>query len=108
MSLCELLNQAIKQGWAAEWLVAVAGEKEGYIMGERYDMDYIYYINGSPWHGAAHYYEYPCVFAWVLLHDYIGVQPSLNTDVLISPRLIDKGTVDLKQAVSSRHLYWKI
>lgn len=78
--------------------VAEMAESEGYIMGERYDMDHIYYVDGSPWHGAAHYYEYPCVFTWVLLHDYIGVQPSLDVDLIIAPRIADFGTVTLKQA----------
>ncbi|MNR44517.1 hypothetical protein D3C85_1632710 [compost metagenome] len=24
------------------------------------------------WHGAGHYYEYPCVFSWVFLHEYVA------------------------------------
>lgn len=78
--------------------VAAMARSEDYIMGERYDMDHVYYIDGSPWHGAAHYYEYPCVFAWVLLHDYVGVQPSLEADLLVAPRLADHGSVTLGQS----------
>ncbi|KAL2206178.1 Six-hairpin glycosidase [Sarocladium strictum] len=78
--------------------VAEMAESEGYIMGERYDMDHVYYIDGSPWHGAAHYYEYPCVFAWVLIHDYIGVKPSLEFDLEINPKVADFGKVTLRQA----------
>jgi hypothetical protein len=78
--------------------VAEMAESEGYIMGERYDMDHVYYIDGSPWHGAAHYYEYPCVFAWVLIHDYIGVKPSPEFDLEINPKVADFGKVTLRQA----------
>ena len=52
-----------------------------YRMGERYDMDTIYYVDGKTWHGASDYYEYPCVFHWVLLHDYIGVGFDLEADL---------------------------
>ena len=38
------------------------------------------------------------MFTWVLLHDYIGVQPSLDVDLIIAPRIADFGTVTLKQA----------
>lgn len=50
--------------------------KDGYIMGERYDMNHVYYIDDKNWHGAGHYYEYPCVFSWVLLHEYVGIRLS--------------------------------
>ncbi len=36
--------------------VAAEGLADGYIMGERYDMDHVYYVDGVDWHGAAHYY----------------------------------------------------
>ena len=52
------------------------GAASDWIMGERYDMDHVYYVDGSSWHGAAHYYEYPCVYSWVLLHEYLGVRPA--------------------------------
>lgn len=78
-------------------VVEMARSQE-YIMGERYDMDHVYYVDGSPWHGAAHYYEYPCVFAWVLIHDYIGIKPSLEVDLEIEPKVADFGKVTLSQA----------
>ncbi|TPX08546.1 uncharacterized protein E0L32_010033 [Thyridium curvatum] len=78
--------------------VASMGATDDYIMGERYDMDYVYYIDGKPWHGAAHYYEYPCVYSWVLFHDLVGVQPSLTADVRLKPMLVGGGSVTLKQA----------
>lgn len=78
--------------------VASMGASEDYIMGERYDMDYVYYVDGSPWHGAAHYYEYPCVYAWVLIAEYLGVRPALAADVRVAPMLIDAGTVTLNQS----------
>jgi hypothetical protein len=78
--------------------VAAQGATEHYIMGERYDMDHVYYVDGSPWHGAAHYYEYPCVFSWVLFTEYLGVRPSLEADLELSPRLSDYGEVVLGQA----------
>ncbi|KAH8892662.1 Six-hairpin glycosidase [Thozetella sp. PMI_491] len=77
--------------------VAAEGRKDGYIMGERYDMDYIYYVDGVNWHGAAHYYEYPCVYAWVLIHEFLGVRPSLTADLEVAPRLVDRGSVTLNQ-----------
>ena len=52
-------------------LKAVAHEaaQTDYFMGERYDMDYVYYVDGKNWHGAEKYYEYPCVYASVLIAD---------------------------------------
>jgi len=77
--------------------VARAGASEGYVMGERYDMNHVHYTNGPPWHGAAHYYEYPCVFSWVLVHELLGLRPVLDADLLVAPR-IGAGTVRLDQA----------
>ena len=77
--------------------VAAQGAEEDFVMGERYDMDHVYYVDGSPWHGAAHYYEYPCVYSWVLVHDYLGIRPALDADLVIAPRLTDHGTVTLGQ-----------
>lgn len=77
--------------------VAAQGADDDWVMGERYDMDHVYYVDGSPWHGAAHYYEYPCVFTWVLLHEFLGVQPTLGADLLVSPRLDAPGSVTLDQ-----------
>ncbi|KAK8859336.1 hypothetical protein PGQ11_010070 [Apiospora arundinis] len=88
--------------------VAEMGRSEDYIMGERYDMDYVYYIDGSPWHGAAHYYEYPCVYAWVLIAEFLGVRPTLDADLLLAPRLVDPTTIELHQkAYQLRYVYGK-
>jgi hypothetical protein len=77
--------------------VARQGADDGFIMGERYDMNHVYYVDGTPWHGAAHYYEYPCVFSWVLLNEYIGVRPTLGADLALAPRLADYGSITLEQ-----------
>lgn len=78
--------------------VARQGAEDDHVMGERYDMDHVYYVDGSPWHGAAHYYEYPCVFTWVLLHEYLGLRFALDADLVVAPRLTDHGSVRLEQA----------
>jgi hypothetical protein len=78
--------------------VAREGAADGWIMGERYDMDHVYYVDGSSWHGAAHYYEYPCVFSWVLFQEYLGVRPTLDADLLIAPCLAEYGEVTLEQS----------
>lgn len=66
--------------------VARQAKSEGWVMGERYDMRHVYYADdGRDWHGAAHYYEYPCVFGWVLVQHFLGVQPSLESDLRIAP-----------------------
>ncbi|MFT4284029.1 MAG: hypothetical protein QM598_04270 [Protaetiibacter sp.] len=77
--------------------VAAQGAADGYVMGERYDMDHVYYVDGSPWHGAAHYYEYPCVFSWVLFAEFLGVRPTLDADLAVAPRLTAHGEVRLEQ-----------
>lgn len=77
--------------------VAAQGAAEGWVMGERYDMDHVYYVDGSPWHGAAHYYEYPCVFSWVLVHEYLGLRPSMDADLLVAPRVRGEGVVTMQQ-----------
>lgn len=73
--------------------VAAQAEADGFIMGERYDMNYIYYPSDKMWHGAAYYYEYPNVFAWVLLHEYLGIHSQPDCDYLISPRVDGEGSV---------------
>jgi len=77
--------------------VAEQAAKEGYVMGERYDMNYVYYIDDKDWHGAAHYYEYPCVYSWVLIHEYLGIRQTFEADLQISPRLMNTGKVVLEQ-----------
>jgi hypothetical protein len=77
--------------------VARQAAAEGYLMGERYDLGHVYYQDGTDWHGAAHYYEYPCVFTWVLHHELLGLRPALDADLLIDPRLATDGAVTLDQ-----------
>lgn len=86
--------------------VAAQGAADGYVMGERYDMDHVYYVDGSPWHGAAHYYEYPCVFTWVLLHLYLGVGCALDVDVTLAPQLTEHGSVTLPQHAYRLRYRW--
>ncbi|HEY3412684.1 MAG TPA: hypothetical protein VGM51_06470 [Armatimonadota bacterium] len=78
-------------------LLAVArkGKESGWHMAERYDMGHVYYADGTDFHGSTHYYEYPCVFAWVLIHDYLGVRIALDVDLEIAPRLVGDGDVRL-------------
>lgn len=88
--------------------VAEMGRSEDYVMGERYDMDYVYYIDGSPWHGAAHYYEYPCVYVWVLMAEFLGLRPAIDADLLVAPRLVDPAMIQLRQeAYQLKYVYEK-
>ena len=79
--------------------IAVQAEKDGYFMGERYDMNYVYYNTGKDsqhnWHGASLYYEYPNVFQYVLICKYIGVRRGFNCDIEIEP-MFSKGKVILE------------
>lgn len=77
--------------------VARQGEADDYIMGERYDMGHVYYADGTPWHGAGHYYEYPCVYSWVMFTEYLGIRASLIADLRIAPRVVGTGSVKLNQ-----------
>jgi hypothetical protein len=74
--------------------VAAEGAKGGYFMGERYDMDYVYYVDGKDAHGAQKYYEYPNVFAAVLIDKFLGLSNPADADVSIAPRLPGYGTVE--------------
>jgi hypothetical protein len=86
--------------------VAAQAAVDDYVMGERYDMDHVYYVDGSPWHGAAHYYEYPCVYSWVLFTEYLGLRPALDADLEVAPRLEAYGEVMLGQrAYQLRYSY---
>ena len=73
-------------------------EKDGYLMGERYDMNYVYYNTGADaarnWHGAARYYEYPNVWIYVLICQYLGVRHGFDCDIVLEP-LFENGTVSL-------------
>ncbi len=68
---------------------------DDYLMGERYDMNHVYYVGGKNWHGAERYYEYPCVFLWNLLHVYLGVRPDMECDLRLEPALRKNGRVRL-------------
>lgn len=74
-------------------MVAAQAQTEGYYMGERYDMNHVYYQDDKNWHGAAYYYEYPCVFTWVLAHEYLGLRAGFDVDVELCPRLATHGKV---------------
>jgi hypothetical protein len=76
--------------------VADEAVKTDYFMGERYDMDYLYYVDGKDWHGAEKYYEYPCVYTSVLMSAYLGVNFAADGDVSIHPHIYGYGSVELK------------
>jgi hypothetical protein len=76
--------------------VAEQARLDNYRMGERYDMNHVYYIDAKNWHGAPYYYEYPNVFAWVLIHDYLGLRPALDVDLELRPLLTEFGQVTLE------------
>ncbi len=63
-------------------------------MGERYDMDYVYYIDGKNAHGAEKYYEYPNVFSAVLIAKYLGLTIPADADVSVAPRITSYGSVE--------------
>lgn len=60
---------------------------DSFEMGERYDMNHVYYIDDKNWHGAAHYYEYPCVYIWVLIVEMLGFRFDLENDIYLRPCL---------------------
>jgi len=74
--------------------VAAEGAKGGYFMSERYDMDHVYYIDGRDAHGAEKYYEYPNVFAAVLIGKYLGLTIAADADVSVAPHLASYGSVE--------------
>ena len=69
--------------------VAQQAGADNFDMGERYDMNYIYYNTGEEskrnWHGSPSYYEYPNVFLDVLVHDFLGLRPDEAADLLVAP-----------------------
>ena len=79
--------------------VAEQAEIDGWLMGERYDMNYVYYNTGDDgkrnWHGASLYYEYPNVFLYVLVCHYLGVRRGFDCDLVVNP-LVRKGTITLE------------
>jgi hypothetical protein len=74
--------------------VAAEGAKDNYFMDERYDMDYVYYIDGKNAHGAKKYYEYPNVFTAVLISKYLGLTIPADAAVSVSPHLNSYGSVE--------------
>ena len=66
-------------------------------MGERYDMDYVYYIDGKNAHGAEKYYEYPNVFAAVLISKLLGLTIPADADVSVAPHLSAYGSVEFDE-----------
>ena len=77
-------------------VVAGEGKKNGYFMDERYDMDYVYYIDGKDAHGAEKYYEYPNVYAAVLIDKYLGLTIPADADVSVTPHLKGNGDVEFQ------------
>ncbi|UWZ84336.1 glucosidase family protein [Occallatibacter riparius] len=86
-----------QNGLLLDQLKAVATEaaKNSYFMDERYDMDHFYYIDGKNSHGAKKYYEYPNVFAAVLIGKYLGLSIPADADVSVSPHSQGYGSVEL-------------
>lgn len=76
--------------------VCEQAERDNFAMGERYDMNHVYYIDERNWHGAASYYEYPCVFLWNLITGYLGISPSMKGDLRLRPNLNAEGRVRLE------------
>jgi hypothetical protein len=76
--------------------VAAEGAKNNYFMSERYDMDHVYYVDGKDAHGAKKYYEYPNVFAAVLIDEYLGLTIPAEADVSIAPHLKSYGSVEFE------------
>lgn len=71
-------------------------KKDNYLMGERYDMNHVYYQSDVNWHGAAHYYEYPCVFLWNLIQGYLGLSVDQEADLKVEPQINHFGTVRIE------------
>lgn len=73
---------------------------DNFEMGERYDMNYIYYNTGKDaeknWHGAPLYYEYPNVFLDVLVHDFFGILADEDTDLLIAPCCTENSSITME------------
>ncbi len=76
--------------------VAAEGSKDNYYMGERYDMDHVYYIDGKNSHGAQKYYEYPNVFTAVLIEKFLGLSVPADADISVAPHLTSHGSVQFE------------
>ena len=87
-------------------MVAAEGKKNGYFMGERYDMDHVYYVDGKDDHGAQKYYEYPNVYAAVLLSKSLGLSIPADAEVAIAPHLSSPAEVEFNiPAYALRYSY---
>ncbi len=88
--------------------VAAEGAKDNYFMGERYDMDYVYYVDGKDAHGAEQYYEYPNVYAAVLISKFLGLTIPADADVAVAPHITSYGIVEMGTATYAlRYVYSK-
>ncbi|WP_348261454.1 hypothetical protein P8935_16820 [Telmatobacter sp. DSM 110680] len=76
--------------------VAAEGARNNYFMSERYDMDHVYYIDGKNAHGAEKYYEYPNVFAAVLVEKFLGLSVPADADLSVAPHLTGYGSVEIE------------
>lgn len=88
--------------------VAAEGAMNNYFMGERYDMDHVYYVDGKDAHGAEQYYEYPNVYAAVLISKFLGLTIPADADVAVSPHITSYGSVEMgTTAYALRYTYSK-
>lgn len=88
--------------------VAAEAAKTRYFMSERYDMDYVYYVDGKDAHGAQKYYEYPNVFAAVLIGKFLGLSVPADADLTVAPHLPSYGSVDFQiPEYAVRYIYSK-
>lgn len=76
--------------------IAAEGAKSGYFMSERYDMDHVYYVDGKDAHGAEKYYEYPNVFAAVLIEKLLGLSVPGDANLSVAPHLQSYGSVEFE------------
>ena len=80
--------------------VCTQAQADRFQMGERYDMNHVYYNTGADaarnWHGAKQYYEYPNVWIYVLICLYLGVRRGFDCDLILSP-LFQNDSVTLAQ-----------
>ena len=80
--------------------VCAQAQTDRYQMGERYDMNHVYYNTGADaarnWHGAKQYYEYPNVWIYIFVCLYLGVRRGFDCALELSP-LFRNGSVTLAQ-----------
>ena len=86
--------------------VAAEGASTGYLMGERYDMDHVYFIDGKHAHGAERYYEYPNVYAAVLIEKLLGLSLPAEADVAVAPHLTTPATVEFNTPAYALRYTW--